>query len=102
MKLLGNRGMPSLPRQAFNAVGAAGRAARAVMQHRPVLVPPEILAQREAICLTCEENLSGRCRKCGCGVRAQWLRKTQFATEQCPLPEPKWLKWTSETLTLNH
>jgi len=56
-------------------------------------VPIHIRAERETICASCEENLSGRCRKCGCGVRAQWIRKTHLATERCPLEPPKWTEW---------
>jgi|HubBroStandDraft_1064217.scaffolds.fasta_scaffold1213527_1 hypothetical protein len=76
-----------------NIVAATSRVIGAAAAGRPITVPPEIRAQREAICTGCEENLNGRCRKCGCGVRAQWLRKTHLATEKCPLPEPKWGKW---------
>jgi hypothetical protein len=63
------------------------------IQGKSVIVPPEVRAAREAICAGCEENLAGRCRKCGCGVRSQFLRKTHLASEQCPLPEPKWARW---------
>jgi hypothetical protein len=65
----------------------------AVVQGKSVIVPPDVRAAREAICAGCSENLAGKCRKCGCGVKAQWIRKTQFAREQCPLPEPKWVQW---------
>ena len=49
--------------------------------------PPEILAQREAICRACPEwdakaiNGTGRCKKCGCSTWA----KLRMATERCPL-----------------
>ena len=49
--------------------------------------PPEILAEREAICRACPEwdaqalNATGRCRKCGCSTWA----KLRMATECCPL-----------------
>lgn len=89
----GNRS-PSLPRQARNLAAAATRVLGAAIRGHPIRVPPEILAARESICAACEENLSGRCRKCGCGVRAQLLRKTHLATERCPLTPPKWKEWT--------
>jgi hypothetical protein len=54
----GNR-LPSVARQVRHA--SAGHA---------ILVPPDVRALRESLCAACEENLSGRCRKCGCGVRA--------------------------------
>jgi hypothetical protein len=85
----GNR-FPSIPRQAGNVVAAATRVIGAAIAGRPVRVPPTILAQREAICAACEENLAGRCQKCGCGVRSQFIRKTHLATEKCPLDPPKW------------
>jgi hypothetical protein len=85
---------PSLPRQARNLAAAATRAIGAAISRRPLLVPPDISLHRETICAACEENLSGRCRKCGCGVRAQFLRKTHLATERCPLNPPKWDAWS--------
>lgn len=49
--------------------------------------PPDILAQREATCRSCQEwdaealNKTGRCKKCGCSTWA----KLRMATEKCPL-----------------
>lgn len=86
--------LPSLPRQARNLMAAATRAIGAAITGRSVFVPADILAHRESICGACEENLSGRCRRCGCGVRAQFLRKTHLATERCPLNPPKWMEWS--------
>jgi hypothetical protein len=87
------RGLPSFPRQARNLAAAATRAIGAALSGRPVLVPEEVRLERETICAACPENLSGRCRKCGCGVRAQLIRKTHLATERCPLNPPKWTAW---------
>lgn len=56
--------------------------------------PPEILAEREATCRSCDQwdaaalNNTGRCRKCGCSTWA----KLRMATERCPLA-----KWESLT-----
>ena len=85
--------LPPIPQQVRNLAAATTRALGAALTGRSVFAPPEIRAAREAICLVCSENLAGRCRKCGCGVRTQFLRKTHLATERCPLPEPKWLEW---------
>jgi hypothetical protein len=90
MKALGGNRLPSIPRMARNAIAAGTRVLRAVAARQPIRVPPDVLEQREAICAGCYENLAGRCKKCGCGVRAQLLRKTHLATEQCPLNPPKW------------
>lgn len=87
------RVFPSIGTQIMNAGKAAGRVMVAVIQGRSMIVPPEVRAEREAICATCPENLEGRCRKCGCGVKSQFIRKTHIATEECPLPEPKWGQW---------
>ena len=89
---------PSLPRQAGHAVAAVGRVLGAVVAGRAIRVPPDVQTAREAICSGCEENLNGRCKKCGCGVKSghgtiRWVRKTWLATEQCPLTPPKWLKY---------
>ena len=89
----GNR-FPGTIQQLRNATVAAARAVGAAVAGRSVIVPDYIRVEREVICASCEENLAGRCRKCGCGVRAQWIRKTHLATEQCPLEPPKWLKWS--------
>ena len=90
---------PSLPRQAGHALAAATRVLGAAVTRQPIRVPPNVLAAREAICAACEENLNGRCKKCGCGVRSggpganRFIRKTHLATEQCPLNPPQWLKY---------
>jgi hypothetical protein len=93
--LHGNR-LPSLPRQIGHLAAAATRTIRAIVKNEPVFVPVTVREQRESICAGCEENLSGRCRKCGCGVRAQLLRKTHLAREQCPLNPPKWVAWSPQ------
>ena len=62
-----NQQLPSLSRQASNLAAAATRAIGAAFKGRAVLVPVAVREHREAICAGCEENLSGRCRKCGCG-----------------------------------
>lgn len=90
--LNGNR-FPSPITQLRNVAAAASRVVGAAIAGRSVLVPPNILQERETICAACEENLSGRCRKCGCGVRTQFLRKTHLATERCPLNPPKWSQY---------
>jgi hypothetical protein len=90
-------GLPGLPRQARNLAAAAARTLRAALAGRPIFVPPDVLKARESICATCEENLAGRCRKCGCGIRAQFLRKTHLATEHCPLTPSKWPEWPSKS-----
>ena len=92
MRAFNQNRFPTLPQQAGHVIAAATRAVRAVVAGRRVRVPPEVQAAREAICAECEENLNGRCKKCGCGVRSQLIRKTHLATERCPLNPPKWLK----------
>jgi hypothetical protein len=93
MKALGGNRFPSFPRQARNVAAAASRVVSAIVNRAPVLVPSEIRSTREIICSICEENIAGRCRKCGCGIRAQLIRKTHLATERCPLEPPKWTEW---------
>ena len=88
---------PSPARQVVNFGQAMARAAGAAVSGRPVRVPAEVLAEREAICAGCEENLSGRCKRCGCGIQARGLglllRKTHLAGERCPLEPPKWVEF---------
>jgi hypothetical protein len=81
---------PSLGQQLANAAKAAGRVVGAILKSQPVSVPDDVLASREAICGVCPENVAGRCRKCGCGVKGAIGFKTRLATERCPLTPPKW------------
>lgn len=97
MNALGGNRFPGLTRQVRNVAAAATRAVGAVVRRQSILVPAAVRAEREAICAACEENLVGRCRKCGCGVRAQLIRKTHLATEQCPLDPPKWETWRANS-----
>jgi hypothetical protein len=93
MKAIGGNRFPSMARMAGNAFAATARVARASLAGQPIRVPPDVLRAREMICAACDENLAGRCKKCGCGVRSQLIRKTHLATEQCPLSPPKWPRY---------
>ncbi|MFZ9964799.1 MAG: hypothetical protein ACO3GO_06280 [Terrimicrobiaceae bacterium] len=70
-------------REIAQGIKAATRFARSGF----ATTPPDILAEREAICRACPEwdaaalNSTGRCRKCGCSTWA----KLRMATERCPL-----------------
>ena|SRR5579859_733381 len=86
--------LPSVGEQFGNVLSAGARAVGAAIRGKSIVVPPEVLKEREAICAGCEENLSGRCRKCGCGVRSQLIRKTHLATERCPLNPPRWIEYS--------
>lgn len=82
---------PSLARQAYNATLAAGRAAGALATGQAVVVPPEVAAERLAICKSCDRYDADkqRCKACGC-----YNMKMNLAQEQCPLNPPKWLRYT--------
>jgi hypothetical protein len=98
-KLRGGSDFPTIGQQLVNAAGAAARAMASVMHGSPLIVPIGVELQRQMICADCDENKSGRCRVCGCGVSAQFIRKTHLATEKCPLPVPKWGRWTPQNKT---
>lgn len=57
----------------------------------PVREADEVTRIR-SICGACEHQKNGRCLKCGCKTTGGgWLGdKPRWATEHCPLKEPKW------------
>lgn len=67
-----------------NAMKAFGRVAVAIAQNRSVLVSPEEVERRRAICRShngdCYNGSVKMCMECHCFIPA----KTQLATEQCP------------------
>jgi hypothetical protein len=77
---------PPVHVQAVNALGALGRAAGQLLSGAPVLVSPEELERRLAICRACDQYRDERCLRCGCVVAL----KARLTSEsgKCPL-----LKW---------
>jgi hypothetical protein len=69
--------MPSAFRQVLNFTGALSRHVAAGCPR----TPPDELARRQALCLACEHHREGRCKKCGCVLRA----KQAWAGEKCPV-----------------
>ena len=78
--------MPPLRAQAGNAVAAAGRAAGHLLSGNAVLVSPEELERRLALCRACDQYRDGRCLRCGCVIR--FKARLESETGQCPLK--KW------------
>lgn len=58
---------------------------------RPVRSRDEI-KKLHAICTNCDHFTGRSCRVCGCGVHHSqgWWNKLRWATEHCPLEEPRW------------
>lgn len=77
---------PPMRTQAGKALVAAIRSAHAFLVSEPVRVLVKEQERRWSICLACEYLDGGRCRICGCHMRA----KTHLALERCPLDPPKW------------
>lgn len=85
---------PSMVRKAANFAVAA---AKHVAAGRPMATDEQV-AERFAICQACPKFIEkgegvGECSMCGCGLRAvgvEGLSKLRWATEQCPLPKPRW------------
>ena len=79
-----------------NALARFSQAANRFARSGFHTTPPDILAEREAICRACPEwdaaalNSTGRCRKCGCSTWA----KLRMATERCPIG-----KWEAVSVT---
>lgn len=74
---------PSLVEQAKNAATAAGRAAKAALTGKEVLVSDDEHDRRLAVCHDCEiyDKKRKRCKKCGCYTS----KKVWLSTEKCPL-----------------
>lgn len=55
-------------------------------------VSQEILSQRLNLCNSCENNLAGICKKCGCVIKL----KTNWKITKCPIG-----KWDSVDTDVN-
>jgi hypothetical protein len=78
----------SVGAQIVSAGKAALRVAEAVVQSRPVLLPPEQAEARLAVCRACPEVVGYeggflRCARCGCGLNGRVRRKAWLSTEGC-------------------
>ncbi len=73
---------PGTIRKAMNFTKALAKHAK----NGARLVKDSVFELRMAECLTCPERTGDVCSKCGCPVEA----KTSWASEKCPLAEPKW------------
>jgi len=76
---------------------AAARAVQAAATGQPVLVPPEILASRQAKCDVCPHLNGKRCSLCKCFLQP----KLKLATERCPDNPPRWDKYAQPETTLH-
>lgn len=93
---------PNSERQVANLPSYVAMAAKFVQAYatwrakgQPVVELPVIVNNfRE--CSSCENysDLSGQCCVCGCFVNllhnGQGMNKLEWATERCPLPQPRW------------
>jgi hypothetical protein len=73
---------PPLREQAANLAGAVGRFVASGLE----AATAEERARRLAICEACPRFLGGRCKICGCRLRA----KIAMASEHCPDDPPRW------------
>lgn len=48
--------------------------------------PPEEYSRRLEMCRSCDELLSGTCRKCGCYVELRAVKRSSV----CPHENPRW------------
>lgn len=48
--------------------------------------PPEEYSRRLELCRSCDELLSGTCRKCGCYVELRAVKRNSV----CPHENPRW------------
>lgn len=93
--------LPSNRTMAVNAIQAAGRAMRAIVQRQRVLARGRTVLQRLALCQACDQAVPDaekpqflRCTQCGCWLNGNHLTnaKIKLATETCPLG-----KWAAES-----
>jgi hypothetical protein len=92
-RIKGTAGRPGIVEKTANLSAAL---TRWIAAGRPVRTP-EKQAELFAICEACPHFLRGSgdlhgCGICGCGLKKSGgiLNKLKWATESCPLPEPKW------------
>lgn len=82
--------MPSLPRRAISLAAAVGTAAAAAVKAgsiKAVMTPPELKAERLAICGACDHLRKDRhCALCGCPVE----KKVRLRTSVCADSPPRW------------
>ncbi len=57
-------------------------------QGRPVLTPPKIRAERQAICDACRFQVEEQCVLCSCFISMA----VSLSSKQCPDEPPKWLR----------
>ena len=76
--------MPSAGQMVKNAAGSFTRNLKSLAEGNPINADPDVIAERRAICDSCEYMTNKRCGKCGC-----WLQyKTALRAEKCPIE--KW------------
>ena len=76
--------MPSAGQMVKNAAGSFTRNLKSLAKGNPINADSGVIAERRAICNTCEYMTNNRCGKCGC-----WLQyKTALRAEKCPIE--KW------------
>lgn len=78
--------LPSVPEQIANAAGAVFRLGMQFLTGGPMLVQPDELDRRLAICQPCEFFAGSRCTKCGCFGKL----KARLESETGKCPEKKW------------
>jgi len=71
---------PPFTTQLKTAAKAVARIAEAAVSGKPITVKSAEVERRASICGTCDEYHKGRCRLCGCRLKA----KRRLATEKCP------------------
>jgi len=75
----------------------AGAVARWAAKGFKLRSPEEVTRIYETCCQPCDQNIDGRCKKCGCNVsksRFALTNKIKMATETCPLN--KWPEGNTE------
>ena len=76
--------MPPKGQMIKNAAGSFTRNLKSLAKGNPINADPDVIAERRAICDSCEYMTNNRCGKCGC-----WLQyKTALRAEKCPIE--KW------------
>lgn len=84
-----------------DAAMRVARFGRAVVRHAAAgcpQPPPEVIAERMAICQACPNWRDGECGLCGCNLKA----KTAWSLEQCPANPPRWERYSPLVQTAEH
>ena len=86
--------IPQTPLTTVERVKSAAKAAKDYIANGGKLLDESQIAERLAICQTCDQFENNACKLCGCGCtrKATFTNKLAHPLQECPHKPPKWGK----------